>query len=177
MIIKKQKNRFGFSLIEMLVVIAVFSILVVLISQGLAGSLRSTKKSESEISVKENLDFAISVIERQLHNAKAVDLTSCSSPSTSINYTDQYNNQTSFSCVVPSGATSSYLASGSAQLTNTYIDVNTKCTQPIFTCSAGGVGVNDQPSVSITLTGKTVNTTGITGSMVTDTTKIFLRTY
>ncbi|MBI3396853.1 prepilin-type N-terminal cleavage/methylation domain-containing protein [Candidatus Woesebacteria bacterium] len=171
----KRKIKFGFSLIEMLVVIAVFSVLVVLIAQGLTGSLRSTKKSESEISVKENLDFAISVMERQLHNAKAVDIASCGG--TTLNYTDQYDNATSFSCVLPSGSTSSYLASGSAHLTNSYRDINTKCTQDIFTCSAGGVGVNDQPSVTITLSGKTVNATDVTGSTVTDVTKIFLRTY
>lgn len=63
----------GFSLVEMLVVVLVFSILAVVVTKSLTTSLRTSTKSESIGHVRENVEYAMSVIERSLRSAKGID--------------------------------------------------------------------------------------------------------
>ncbi len=92
----KITNILGLSLIEILVVVSIFAILGIIITRSVILTLQGSKKSESLIRVRENLDYAKSVIERQIRNA---DNAECPNPDTTLlNYTDQFGNKTSFSC-------------------------------------------------------------------------------
>lgn len=182
----------GFSLIELLVVITVFAVLGLLSTQAILLTLRGANKSESSIKVRENLDYAVAVMERQLRNAESV--TSCDD--NEIDYKDINNNPATFSCVIGSGADSSetpadsdmpdtsdtpdtqsvepntgYIASSSARLTSSDIIVS----QCSFSCTTAENGV--PPSVTIDISAHEANKKGIESAGVTLTTEISLRTY
>ena len=92
---KKANLKKGFSLIEMLVVVVVFSILAIITTQSLLNSLRTAKKSQNVNVVKENLEVSASAIERLLRNAEDVRCENNSgSPSNrEIYYMDNSQNQ------------------------------------------------------------------------------------
>src|SRR3990167_11388670 len=106
-----KKIEKGFTLIEILVVITIFSVLTILVTQTIIFSLRSTKKSESLNQARQNLDYAAQIVERHIRNADRIE-TCSGSPVTSISYYDAYGIASSFSCV------SDYVASGSYRLTS-----------------------------------------------------------
>ena len=106
----------GYSLIEMLVVIGIFAMLAVLVTQIMAASLRGTKKSTSATTDRSGISYAVGVMERQLRGAQTI--IDCPN-NTSINYKDQDGNSGSFS--FNSGGQS--IASGSASLTSSDIKV------------------------------------------------------
>ena len=153
----------GFSLIEMLVVVAVFSILAVVATQSLSSSLRGSKKSESQVIVRENVDFALSTMERLLRNAKSI--TSCS-PSTKLTYVDEYDKSVYFEC------TGGYVASNSAGVRLTSPDITVSCAS-VFSCNIGSI----PHSVDITITAERTGISGAEGSQITESTKILLRNY
>lgn len=157
----------GVSLIEILIVIAIFAILGVLVTRAILLTLRGTRKSESVVKVRENLDYALAVIERQLRNAESVDC--ATSTALLLNYRDRNGSASSFSCVTP--GPSGYIASGSARLTSTDIAV-TSCS---FSCTAASGDV--LPSVTISAAGADARASGIESAQVSSSTKIFLRTY
>ena len=159
------KNEKGVSLLEILVVMTVFSVLAILATRGVLLTLRGSRKSDSLGRVRENLDYSLSVMERQLRNADDVTCVS----STNINYETKAGTTASFSC--ESVGTSGYVASSSARLTNEEVNIST-CS---FTCDQGSAGV--PPSVSISLTGEDVDLQGVEAAEVTTTTTIYLRTY
>ncbi len=173
---KKTKSYFsGYSLIEMLVVLVIFTFLGIVVTQSLASSLRGTRKSENQNITKENVDYAMSVMERLLRNAS--DLNCATSTATRLNYTDESGRAVYFMC----DGTPSAIASGSAtppvfvNLLTSASAVNiTSCAGVVFACVEG---VNVPDSVTITLTGQYVTTTGAEGSQVTSTSRILLRTY
>jgi prepilin-type N-terminal cleavage/methylation domain-containing protein len=165
----------GFSLIEMLVVIAVFAVLGVIISRVVIVSMKNSSKSEAQIRVRENLAYALSVIERQLRNVKSIN--PCNGTDTTIiSYTDYEDRQSSFSCELnpPASRQPAYIASGSAvtgRLTATDVDIvscNFVCTPATSTTP---------PSVRITVSASDVKETGSTGATVSMETTIFLRSY
>ncbi|KKQ98745.1 MAG: General secretion pathway protein H [Candidatus Woesebacteria bacterium GW2011_GWB1_39_12] len=164
----------GFSLIEMLVVVAVFSILAIVATQSLSSSLRGSKKSESQVIVRENVDFALSTMERLLRNAKSI--TSCSPTSTLI-YIDEYEKPgvTSFQCIT--SGTDTYIASVSGSPA-----VSVRLTSPdvrITNCSIFVVCQNlTKPhSVDISIQAERSGVTGAEGSQIIESTKILLRNY
>ncbi|OGM04479.1 hypothetical protein A2112_02330 [Candidatus Woesebacteria bacterium GWA1_42_12] len=159
----RKQNLQGFSMIEILVVILVFATLAALSTESLLLSLRGSKRSESSIGVRENLNYALSIIERQLHNAESIE--SCTS--TSISYNDAQSLPADFNCDLISGQ----IASSSAQLTSTSIRV-TACN---IVCDLGSAGV--PPSVSISVTAQDASATGFEQQQVTTNTQIMLRTY
>lgn len=118
----------GYSLIEIMVVMTLFALLILVATQTLLLSLRGTAKSESISEVKENLEFAVTTMERQIRNAKSI--TPC--PNTNplvLNYETVGGVSSSFSCVNP--GVDGYIASGSAKMTNNEISI-TECT---ITCT------------------------------------------
>ena len=151
------------SIIETLVVVLIFSVLAVLTSASLILSLRGSRRSESTIRVRENLNYALSIIERQLHNAESV---SCPN-STTISYTDANFLPSDFTCNIGSG----FVASASAQLTANTVRV-TACN---FVCNPVSSGI--PPSVSISITAEDINASGLEQQRVTTNTQIMLRTY
>lgn len=154
----------GISIIEILVVIAIFAILGIIVTRAVILTVGGSKKSESLVKVRENLDFAASVIERQIRNADSIVNCPGVQNSTSVSYVDQSHTTSSFSC----GGGS--IASGAAQLTGS--DVTATCS---FTCRAGGSSQPD--SLLIFLNGKDATATGIQNAEVTVSTQISLRNY
>lgn len=168
-IILKEKNlNKGFSLLEILVVITIFSILAVLTTRGVFLTLRGSRKSESMTRVRENLSFALAVMERNVRNADSIN--PCPNPDTEIlTYKDDKGQAATFSCEM--GTSPAYIASGSARLTNENIDV-TSCS---LACEQG---VGDAPdSISIDITAKEANLDSLEGAQITVSTKVFLRVY
>lgn len=168
--------KFGYSIVEMLVVIAIFSILAVLSTQSIATSLRGSKKSENSISIRQNLDYVTSVMDRQLRNAKSIGPTACWHPSansTQIDYVDSDNQPQSFICDV-SGSVGFVSSSAIGMLTPPEVNI-TSCTTA-FACNLGVPG-SEPPTVSVTLTGTNTNATGADATTVTTTARILLRTY
>jgi len=153
----------GMSLIEILVVVAVFAILGVIVTQAVTLTLRGSKKSESQVRVRENLSYALSVMERQLRNANAV--TVCDT-GLRVEYKDSKDYPTSFSCETD------YVASGSARLTSDEIRV-TACS---ISCPGYQTSSNP-PYIDIFLSGEEASVTGVEGASVSAQTKVYLRTY
>jgi prepilin-type N-terminal cleavage/methylation domain-containing protein len=165
----KFTNEKGMSLLEVLVVITIFAVLGVLITQSIVLTLQGSQKSESMVRARENLDYSLNIIERQIRNANTI--ASCPNPDTSvISYLDQGGNPASFSCV-NTGSDGSYIASGSARLTSSAVKI-VECS---FTCSLGG---ESNPSVvKVELTVKDASASGIRSANVSASTQIYLRNY
>lgn len=168
----------GLSLIEILVVITVFAALGILISTSIILSLQGSQKSVGAVAVRENLDFATGIIERQLRNANSIPQCLGLNPNPSsdtsvINFVDQDGNPSSFTCVSPGAG--GYVASGSANLRLTSPQVSvTACS---FTVACGSVGSINPPYIDVILTAQPVNLTGIQSTSVTNTVRVYLRNY
>lgn len=167
MIKKTKKYINGFSLVEILIVISIFGIIGVLATRSVFMTLRGAKKSESLVRVRENVNYSLAVIERQLRNAESI---TCPNPSTDLlNYVSLEGTNTSFSCAI--AATTGHIASGSARLTADDIQV-TDCS---FTCTQSDL--NNPPSVKISVSAVDTVTTGIEKGSVSSQTEIVLRNY
>lgn len=167
-IVKNTKTRKGFSLIEILVVLSVFAILGIVVSQSLLLILRGARKSDTSNKVRQSLDFALASMERQIHNA--TNITPCpNTDTTTITVIDQNQQSYSFSCsnIGPAG----FIASASSRLTSTDISV-TACS---FVCTPGAASV--PPFVTIAITAQDAQATGPENTKITDSRGVYLRTY
>lgn len=159
-----KKESLGISLIEILIVIGIFAVLGILSTRAVLLSLQGSKKGDSQIKVRENLDYAISIIERNLRNAGSI--TSCAS--SSVSYRDSWGVSSSFSCG------GSYVASGSANLRLTSDEI--KIIACSFTCTAGSGST--PPKVAIDIQAVDAASQGSKeGATVSISTEINLRTY
>ena len=156
-------NRYkaGFTLVETLVAVVIFATIGILSTRVIMLSVQGSKKGSSSVTVRENLNYSLSVIERLLRNANDI-VEPC--VGNTIDYYDQEGILTSFSC------SSDYIASGSARLTSTEVTLTT-CS---ITCNMSMI----PPSVTVILTGEDV-AAGSTkeGAKVTISSTINLRTY
>lgn len=166
-----KKGSSGISLIEILIVIGVFAVLGILSTSAVLLSLQGSKKGDVQIKVRENLDYAVSIIERQLRNAGSIPL--CPNPDPKIiSYSDSNDVPASFSCVI--NATEGYVASGSAGLRLTSEEI--KVTVCSFTCTTGSRST--PPKVAINIQAVDAGTGGSKeGAAVSISTEINLRTY
>lgn len=164
------KNYAGMSLLEILVVVSIFAVLGILITRSVILSVAGSRRSESQIKVRESLNYSLSVIERQLRNANSIPNSSCPNLDTTyLAYNDQNGSPGSFSCAASGGI--GYIASGSANLTGSGINV--------IGCSMAcvpGIGENP-PVVTISLKAQDVSAVGVQNASVTLNTKINLRNY
>ncbi len=160
----------GFSLIEILVVIALFAVLSLIATQSLTLTIRGMKKTDNTTKVRESLDFAMGVIERNLRNADSLTTVCPNSDTSRIDYKDRDGLAASFSCQNISGG-NGYVASSSARLTNDSIVINA-CS---FVCGAGSNNV--PPYVVISLTGKNAGITTAESGSYDVSTRVLLRTY
>lgn len=160
------KSIKGFSLVEILVVITIFAVIGILSTRSLFLTLRGAKKSDSLVRVRENVNLALSVIERQIRNSESVDCLS-STPEQLV-YTALEGVDTSFSCTT---GFDKYIASGSARLTSEDISV-TSCS---FTCSQ--TDVNTPPSVKINITAEDNTSSSVEKGSITTETQIVARNY
>jgi prepilin-type N-terminal cleavage/methylation domain-containing protein len=168
----------GFSLVEMLVVIFIFSILGVVTTQSLALSLRGSQKSESVGLVKENLEYTVSTMERLLRNARSINVTDCNTNSDRLDYVDEYGIAAYFECSNTEAAIASGSATTSTTMTSNQVEI---------LCSGAGYSPfscqepadpNSPSTVTIELRGRDANLgSGVEGADVTVNTKVLLRTY
>jgi prepilin-type N-terminal cleavage/methylation domain-containing protein len=165
------KNKYyiaGYSLIELLVVLVVFSVLTIILTQSMASSLRGSRKSENIIEVKQNIDFALSTMERLLRNAQSLTCTS----NVRLDYIDEHGAAGVFQC---SGGLNGHIASGSAALRLTNSLVYIDCSAGVFQCPLPAAGV--PPRVEIVLRGRDVFTPGVESAVVSSPVRVQLRTY
>jgi prepilin-type N-terminal cleavage/methylation domain-containing protein len=164
---KIKKDNHGFSLIELLIVIVIFSLLAVLATQMIFLTVRSSNKSKSLVEIRNNIDYAISVMERHLRNAEYVSPCPNSDTPQSIEYVDVYNNDGTFTCNnVGSGG---YIASSSARLTSENVDI-TSCS---LSCSREE---SDTPYlITIDIEAKDKKITGVEAGSITVSSKFNLR--
>mgnify|MGYP001592803782 CR=1 FL=1 len=158
-------NKKGFSLIEILVVISIFAVIGILTTRSIFITLRSSRKSDSLVRVRENVNYAMGVIERQVRTAESVNCATVTS--TNLPYITEGGAASTFSCTL--GANGA-IASGSATLTSSDISI-TGCT---FTCSQS---VNNPPSIKISIVAEDKKSTGIEKGSVSTQTEILLRNY
>jgi len=163
------KTQKGISLLEILVVVSIFAVLGVVTTRAVLLTLQGSKKSEAIVRVRENLNYSLGIIERQIRNADKIDECPNASPNL-VSLTDQEGVTTTFSCVNV-GSADGYIASASARLTNDTINV-TACS---FTCSSGS-SVNP-PAITVSIVASDKSLTGVQGSEVSVTTQIHLRNY
>jgi prepilin-type N-terminal cleavage/methylation domain-containing protein len=159
----------GFSLLEILVVITVFSMLAILTTQAVLLTLKGSKKSESLTKVRGNIDYSLAVIERNIRNAESIE--ECPNLDQSIiSYFNEEGVLTSFSCASDEDDIG-YIASASGRLTSSEVDV-TSCS---FTCEDAAGDTN--PVVTISISARDAVLSAMEGGEITISTKIFLRTY
>jgi prepilin-type N-terminal cleavage/methylation domain-containing protein len=158
----------GFSLLEILVVVTVFSILAILTTQAVLLTLRGSKKSESLTKVRGNIDYSLAVIERNIRNAESI--VECPNSDTRIiSYLDEDGVLTSFSCA--SDEDVGYIASDSGRLTSSEVDVIV-CS---FKCE--DLAGDTNPAITISISARDASLSAMEGGEITISTKIFLRTY
>ncbi|MFC1625461.1 type II secretion system protein J [Patescibacteria group bacterium] len=164
-----KKRIKGLSLIEVLVVVGVFAILSVIITRSVFLTLRGSAKSETQVKVRENINYALSVMERGIRNADSI--ADCPNPDTKVlNYTDSFGVNASFSCV-GIGEDDSYIASSSARLTSSEIKINS-C---VIECTQEESGL--PPKIIIDLVAADAKAMAVNETNVSVSTQIFLRTY
>ena len=133
-------NKKGFSLVEVLVVISIFAFLGIIVTQMIASSVRSAKKSQNINLVRGSISSAVETINRFIRGAKGI---TCPLPvPTRINYSDEAGASTYFEC------TGDNIASGSATIGDVYnlVSDDVKVTLCSFSCvtdSASGVTTVD----------------------------------
>jgi len=165
---KQKKYQSGMSLIEILIVVAIFGILATVTTRSVLLTLRGARKSESQLTVRENLNYALSIMERQLRGAQKI--TTCPNPDPLVlNYQAADFIDTSFSCLAL--GTDGYVASGSARLTSTEVDL-VSCS---ITCNQ--TNPNSPPVVRVRLEAQTVNSQAAENQVITAETEITLRNY
>jgi prepilin-type N-terminal cleavage/methylation domain-containing protein len=174
--IPKSNNK-GMSLLEILIVLTIFAVLGILLTRAIILTLQGSQKAVNTIRVRENLNYALGVMERQLRNANEVTGDCTGAEDSVVNYLDQFGNIGSFTCVNP-GQADSFIASGSgsARLTGDTVSV-AECH---FTClkptPAPGTIINPA-KVGIDITLEAANTSGIQKVSVSASTQVYLRTY
>jgi prepilin-type N-terminal cleavage/methylation domain-containing protein len=94
-------KRNGFTLLEILVVLAIFSILGVVTTSILFTTLRSATKADTLREVKQNGDYAIRVMERLIRNANEVTICTPAANTLTIVNTDGSRNTFTAEHVIP----------------------------------------------------------------------------
>lgn len=172
----------AYTMVEILVVLGVFTILTVILTQTIANVFKLSNKSEAEVSVREGVSHATNTIKRLLYNANG--FTSCTSTGTPnpnrIDYIDSTGVHAYFLCQLIDGAGGNIgrIASGSAdpfvrvnRITSDDVDI-TLCN---FVCIPGSGGSQDAFNIEIRAT--SANFTGSEGSEIVERTRILLKTY
>jgi prepilin-type N-terminal cleavage/methylation domain-containing protein len=159
----------GYTLIELVIVIVIFSVIGIITSQTIVATIRATNKSAAVSKVRQNVDYAVGAMERQLRGASSIVSTCNATPQSEITFVDQNSNQITFSCIgVNSNNQPASIASDSANLTSAAITLSA-CT---FTCTPQTAGT--PPTITINITANDLNGQN---APVTDTTQITLRSY
>lgn len=169
------KPRGGFTLIELLIAMSVFSVIGTVALSILFMTLRSSKKSETLIALKQSGSTAVSQFAKNVRYAKSLNSPiSCVTPivASTINVTSIIDEgHTTYACTTGTNAT---VASNSSSLIDTNAFVVSQC---IFTCSQPTL--NDPPTIKLSFTLYSKNNSGFLESAgsVPFQTSITLRNY
>ncbi len=155
------------SLVELLIVISVFAILGVVVTSILTLTLRGSQKAESTIKVREDMNYAFSVIERNLRNAQEIDCDN--SDIDTLTYLSHDGFSSSFSCTV---GTDGFVSSGSARLTKNEVSI-VFCE---FSCIPSS-SIIEPPVINVSLIAEDKESKSPTKSQVDITTQIVARNY
>jgi len=155
----------GFSLIELLIVITVLGVLGVVVSQSILVSIRTTNKTNSTISVREDVAQTVETMERRLLNAKSLD-SACTDSAQSLAYTDQDGMPHEFSCAQV--GVDGHIAIDGSRVTRDDVSI-TKCS---FACSQPGFRV--APVITVNVAAES-SREGIEGSEIELTSTVQLR--
>ncbi len=169
------KNNKAFSLIEMMVTISIFAVIGVLVTTSMALTLRSSKKSDSLVRVRESLNYSLASLERQIRNSEKITSTCAVSGTTSssISYISIEGISTAFSCdtTVPSDP---YIASGSGALKTRLTPSDILVTSCSFTCTQ----IANSPAViNVNVTAEDATSTGTEKGSVSTNMEIITRNY
>jgi len=172
----------GFSLIEMLIVLGIFSVIGVVMTQVLGTSLRSSRKSENIGVVKENIESALAIMERMLRDASSINC-SASQGNQLVFYDNSVNSygvpnpvEVDFVCQgIPNGDAHLVKIRGGITQRLTSEEVVIEDCQ-IFSCVESPSGT-PPPYVDISIRARHRDSTGGEGASVNYNTRILLRTY
>lgn len=132
------KRNSGFTLIEVLMMIFVMGIVVVMGSNLFFSIMKGASKAEIQKEVKQNGDYAMSIMEKMIRNAQEIvensDDQICTASMKKIKIKNPDGGETEFGCLASSGITQ--LASSSALLTSENISLGSSCeaSDLEFTC-------------------------------------------
>ena len=169
--INVMKNKKGFSLIEMMVTISIFAVIGVLVTTSMALTLRSSKKSDSLVRVRESLNYSLSSLERQIRNSDSI--VSCTGlPVSTLSYISMEGITTSFSCVT--AGSDKYIASGSGALIKRLTPSDILVTSCSFTCTQTA---NSPAVIKVNVTAEDATSTGTEKGSVSTNMEIITRNY
>jgi len=171
---RKIKNLKGFTLIELVVVAGVFVSVSSIILSIFIISLRGSRKSELILTMKQNGNFAMSQMIKQIRYAQSIDAPASCVPSvtqSSITITSLDGGQTTFSCQT---SPTSSIASNSASLVDTnQVRVNA-CS---FVCSQPTASEPPTVTISFTLLPKNASVLSENTGSVPFTTSVTMRNF
>ena len=131
---KMKSQKSGFTLIEILVVVGILGIIAVVASNVFFTTLRSSGKTKVLTKVKENGDYALSVMERMIRDSQEVvtntDNKICESGMNYLKFKRADGSTIEFGCL-EEGTANGRIASNSARLTSSEVKVDS-CS---FDCS------------------------------------------
>lgn len=159
--IKNSSKKSGFTLVEMLVVTAVFVLLALLVGYMILYSMRGSKKSESLTKARSEMENAMVRIERRL---KEAEFGSVAVGTTNINFVDSDGLNVSIVCEDSGGGKRLIMDNQELMGSNVILD---RCD---FVFSVSGI-------IDITLSGYASGSDGSQNSRVETSSKIVLRNY
>lgn len=176
---KKIKFRLGFSLIEMLIVVSVFGILGVVVTQTMSSSLRSSRKSEALGNIREEIDYVINAMDKVFN--RAVGLNCAESTPERISYINFEGIDSFYDCSTFNGkiASGSAILSVTRAVTGEDVEIlncgSTDAYGTYFQCITGTDGMPDQ--VRVQIVAKDSKTQGSEAAIYSVNTNILLRNY
>jgi len=167
-----RRRRSGFTLIEIIVVVGILGIIMIMGSNLFFSILRGSTKTKILQLVKQNGDYAISVMGRMIRNARSV-----SGSGSSITIVNPDGRPTTFSCSDLDANGANEISSNSARLINDEVKVINNCSN-VFSVIAGEVGTRpDVVTINFTLSQAGVTTRPEERASVNFQTTISLRNY
>jgi len=142
----KIKGRWGFTLMEMLVVVSLFGFIAVAASGMFLSSLQSSTKSEAVKAVRHNGDYALSIMQGMILRSSSV---TCPADH-QIAVVDNQGYSTSFNCIEPSLGNPGKIASSSPTLSSDLTTSGVSVSGCNFSCT-GGLGSPTKVSIRFTV--------------------------
>lgn len=180
----KTREEDGFTLVEMIVVVALLSIVGLIAVEIFFTSLRGSTKTEILKEIKQNGGYAITTMEIMIRNAQGV-VSSCSGVSGSITIENSDGNDTTFQCdwhddvakiASVSGATTRRLTSKNVSLAPPGTPPGCTASTLQFTCSSSP-GKPETVAIQFTLNQRSSATRPEERASATFETTVSLRTY